>query len=382
MSDSSSRQVDFFRHALGDAELASFEETLRSLFLTMGPRCAEFERAFSEWAEVEHVVGVSSCSMGLIMALEALGIQEGDEVITTPMTWVSTANAALFHKATPVFVDIDPETGLIDAESVEAAITPKTRAIIVVHLFGQMVDMRAFRQLADRHQVALIEDAAHAVEASRDGIRPGQLGDCSTYSFYATKAMTCGDGGAIATRDPELAKRLRALRNHGVTKTAAQRYNQGKFVHWDMLAWGYKAVLSDVNASLLIPQIPLLEEHSEQRAERVARYEELLASNPSITRTKHKGASAHHLFTVQVDTPLRDRVLDRLLEHKIGCTVNYPSLPSLHYYRELGYNPEDYPNAKRFGEAVLSLPLWPALPMEDVDYVCEILEQIMTEFDS
>src|SRR5262249_12697438 len=160
-----------YRHDLGEAEIKSVTETLKSLFLTLGPRVAEFEQSFGSFLGQKRVIGVTSCTMGLAMALEALGISPGDEVVTTPMTFISTPNAALFHGAVPVFADVDPKTGLIDPGAVEAAITPRTRAVIVVHLYGQLADMRQLRAICDGRRIALIEDAAHAIEAEKDGVR-------------------------------------------------------------------------------------------------------------------------------------------------------------------------------------------------------------------
>ena len=181
--EGSMERVEFFKHDLGDAELSSVGETLRSLFLTLGPKVAVFERTFGEFLGRKEVVGVSSCTMGLVLALEALGVGAGDEVVTTPMTFVSTPNAALFHGATPVFADVDPRTGLIDPRAVEAAITKRTRAVIAVHLYGQLADMKELRRICDRHGLALVEDAAHAIEAERDGVRVAQLGDATVFSF-------------------------------------------------------------------------------------------------------------------------------------------------------------------------------------------------------
>ena len=252
--DTPGKPVEFYRHALGADELESFGETLGSIFLTLGPRVGEFETRFARMLGVPEVVGVSSGSMALVLALRALDVGPGDEVITTPMTFVATSNAILQLGARVVFADVDPATGLIDPDEVERAVGPRTRAIIPVHLYGQLADMPRLRQIADRNQLALIEDAAHAVEAERDGIRPGTLGDAATFSFYATKTLTCGDGGAIAVRDPRLAERLRLLRNHGITKDAASRYGQS-YRHWDMVELGYKAPLTDIQAGLLLPQL-------------------------------------------------------------------------------------------------------------------------------
>jgi dTDP-4-amino-4,6-dideoxygalactose transaminase len=174
-------EIEFYKHDLGDAELSSVTATLGSLFLTLGPRVAELERALGVFLGQKNVVGVSSCTMGLVLALKALGIEAGDEVITTPMTFISTPNAALFHQALPVFADVDPRTGLIDPSAVEAAVTPRTRAVIAVHLYGQLADMRKLRAICDRHHLALVEDAAHAIEAERDGVRVAELGDAAGF---------------------------------------------------------------------------------------------------------------------------------------------------------------------------------------------------------
>ncbi|HQP38095.1 MAG TPA: aminotransferase class I/II-fold pyridoxal phosphate-dependent enzyme, partial [Polyangiaceae bacterium] len=169
------RKIEFYKHDLGAEELASLQKTLGSLFLTTGPRVAEFERGLGEYLGVPHVVGVTSCTEGLMLALMAFGVGAGDEVITTPMTFIATPNSALYVGATPVFVDVDPQTALIDPEAVEAAITPKTKAIIAVHLYGQMADVKRLRQIADKHHLVLIEDSAHGVEMRRDGAAPGQV---------------------------------------------------------------------------------------------------------------------------------------------------------------------------------------------------------------
>src|SRR5947208_6101312 len=200
--------VEFYRHALGSEEFAAVEATLRTIFLTTGDRNREFERRFAEYLGVRDVATTSSCTAGLHLALLALGIGPGDEVITTPLSFIATANAVLMTGATVVFVDVDPTTGLIDADGVEAAITPRTRAIIPVHLYGQMADMRRLRRMADAHGLSIIEDAAHAIEARRDGLAPGQLGDAACFSFYATKNITCGEGGAFATNRESLGEAI------------------------------------------------------------------------------------------------------------------------------------------------------------------------------
>jgi dTDP-4-amino-4,6-dideoxygalactose transaminase len=368
------RTIEFYKHDLGELELASVRQTLGSLFLAMGPRVAEFERAFGDYLGTEHVVGVSSCSMALLVALRAFDIGPGDEVITTPITFAATSNAVLHSGASVVFADIDPRTGLLDPAAVLSAITPRTKAIIPVHLYGQLADMPALRRIADRHHLLIIEDAAHAVEARQDGVRPGSLGDAAAFSFYATKAMTSGDGGALVLRDRAAADRARMLRNHGMSKDASSRYGK-LYAHWDMLDLGFKATLTDIEAAMLLPQIPRLDARRTRRQALVQRYESLLRDYPHVRLVERTGTSGHHLFAVLVPAGTRDAVLAGLGRRGIGCAVNYRSIHTLTYYRErFGVPREVLPHAADFGDRTVSLPLWPALPLEDVDVVTAALK--------
>jgi UDP-4-amino-4-deoxy-L-arabinose-oxoglutarate aminotransferase len=370
-------KIEFYRHDIGEAELSSVARTLKSLFLTLGPRVGEFEQAFAAFLGQKQVVGVSSCSMGLALSLLALGIQAGDEVITTPMTFVATPNAALFHGAIPVFADVDPRTGNLDPAAVEAAITPRTKAVIVVHLYGQLADMRRLRAICDRHHLALIEDAAHAIEAENDGVRVAELGDLTVFSFYATKTMTSGDGGAIAVRDPAIFERLRRLRNHGVSKDASARHG-GRYVHWDMVELGYKAAMTDVEAALLLPQIERLWRRREIRQSLVECYEQRLARRPDVELMSRSGRSGHHLFTVLVPRERRDAILDGLGERGIGVAVNYRAVHTLQYYRErFGHARDAFPVAADIGDRTISLPLHTQLSEGDVDRVVAALDETL-----
>jgi dTDP-4-amino-4,6-dideoxygalactose transaminase len=367
----SGRKVEFYRHDLGEAELASLRETLGTTFLTLGPRVGVFERKLGEALGVPHVVGVTSCTLGLHMVLHALGVGPGDEVITTPMTFISTPNAALYVGATPVFADVDPRTGALDPEDVARKVTPRTKAILCVHLYGQLCDVRALRAIADKHGLFLVEDAAHGFEAERDGLRPGSLGDAAVFSFYATKTMTSGDGGAVATRSAELDARLRRLRNHGVSKDAISRHG-GAYQHWDMIELGFKGALTDVEAALLLPQLDRAEARRASRQAAVERYEARLRGVPGLTLMHREGRSAHHLFPVLVPRGRREQVLTALGQQGVGCAVNYRAVHTLRYYRErFGLPPDALPHAADIGDRTVSLPLWPWIPEADVDYVCE-----------
>jgi dTDP-4-amino-4,6-dideoxygalactose transaminase len=379
MSTSSSDSgVEFYKHTVGEDELQSIASTFDGIFLACGPRVCDFEERFADYLDVEEVVGTSSCSMSMLLALQAFDIGPGDEVITTPMTFASTSNGVLHTGADVRFVDINPDTGMIDPSAVASAVSDQTAAIMPVHLYGQLADMKALREIADEHDLVIIEDAAHAIEAERDGIQPGALGDAATFSFYATKTMTSGDGGAIALDDPDRARRLRSLRNHGISKDAAERH-EGEYEHWDMLELGYKAPMTDIDAAILLPQFDRVDDQRQRREKRVRRYRSALRGHPAIDLVNLRGCSAHHLFTIRVPEEVRDPVLAELGSRDIGCAVNYRAVHTLTYYRkELGYEPGDFPRARRFGARTISLPLWPDLPLEKVDRVVDAVDDILT----
>ncbi|MBT5658982.1 MAG: DegT/DnrJ/EryC1/StrS family aminotransferase, partial [Rhodospirillaceae bacterium] len=255
-------KVPFFWHDLGKPELDMLSKVLAGDILTTGDYVEEFERKFATCLGRSHALGVTSCTGALHMALMALDIGPGDEVITTPMTFIATATAILEAGATPVFVDVEPETGNMDVSAVEAAIGKNTKAIMPVHLYGLMCDMRPLRDIADRHGLKIIEDAAHCIEGARDGVRPGDLSDAVCFSFYATKNMTCGEGGAVAVDDVGLYEKLKLLRLHGMTKTAADRAREG-YSHWDMVVLGWKYNMSNIEAALLLPQLDRLQANLE-----------------------------------------------------------------------------------------------------------------------
>jgi dTDP-4-amino-4,6-dideoxygalactose transaminase len=375
------RPVPFYQHGLGRAELEAIAEVFAGPILTTGETVAEFERRFAEYLGRRHVLGVTSCTGALHIALLALGIGPNDEVITTPMTFVATSLAIMETGATPVFVDVEPDTGNIDATRVEAAITERTRAILPVHLYGQMVDMRALRAIADRHKLHIVEDAAHCVEGSRDGVRPGDLSDAACYSFYATKSITCGEGGAVATDNAKLAESLRLLRLHGVTKTAFDREHEG-FQHWDTIALGWKYNMDNIQAAILLPQLGRIDDDWRRREERAARYEERLRKVGGLRLPVTRGGVRHarHLLTVWIQNGRRDSVVRGLRERNIGAMVNYDAIHSHTIFRErLGAEIGAFPNAERIGRETISLPLHARLEMEAVDDVADALVSILAD---
>ena len=289
--------VEFYHHSLDETDIANVVKVLNSVFLTTGPVTGEFERKFAAYTGLPHVVALNSCTAAMHLALEGLGVGPGDEVITTAMTFIASATCIQHAGATPVLVDVDPATGCIDPAAVKAAITPRTKAILPVHLYGVMCDMRALRDIADTHGLFIVEDCAHCVEGERDGVRPGQLSDAACYSFYATKNLACGEGGAVATRHEELAKRVKLLSLHGMSKNAAGRYH-GSYQHWDMLTLGWKCNLDDIHSALIVSQIDRLDALWARRREIFERYERAFEGS-AVARPSVVGKSGapplHHL---------------------------------------------------------------------------------------
>lgn len=370
--------VEFYRHSVTEEDIQEVAAVLRSVFLTTGPKSGAFEKAFAEYLGVEDVVTVSSCTSALFLSLVGLDIKEGDEVITTPATFIATSNAVLHTGAMPVFVDVEPETGNIDAALVKQAITPRTKAVIPVHLYGLMADVRTLAEICQDAGIEMIEDAAHAAEPTRDGLRPGNKGTAACFSFYATKNLTCGEGGAIATNRRELGERLRRLRQHGMSKGAAERYTS-RYNHWDMVELGYKANLSDINAALLLGQLPRLEAQLAKREAIARRYEEAFAGidGLSFPIVPAGNRSARHLFTIWVPPQHRDASLSALQDKGIGVAVNYRAVHLLTYYRErFGFEPGMFPNAERIGASTITLPLYPSMTDRQVDAVIEAVREV------
>jgi dTDP-4-amino-4,6-dideoxygalactose transaminase len=372
-------KVPFYRHDLGAPELEEIARVFQTPILTTGDQVAEFERQFAAWLGAKHAIGVTSWTGGAHIALLALGIKPGDEVITTPLTFIASATAILQAGATPVFVDVEPHTGNIDLARIEAAITPRTKAILPVHLYGLMCDMRGLRALADKHGLALVEDAAHCVEGIRDGVRPGELSEAAVFSFFATKNLACGEGGAVIVNSDEVAKKLQLLRLHGMDRTSSDREREG-YRHWDMPIFGWKYNMDNIHAAILLPQMKRLDAKIKVREELAALYFERLAGIPGLSwparlpNTRH----ANHLFPILIDPARRDDIIAHLDRSKVATVVNYRAIHLLTYFRETyGFKPGDFPIAERLGSQCISLPFFPGLREDEVDRVVTALAEIL-----
>jgi dTDP-4-amino-4,6-dideoxygalactose transaminase len=365
---------------IGEAEIAEIVDSLRSGWIGTGPKVQRFEHALEEYIGVEHVRALSSCTAALMLGLLALDVGPGDEVIVPTMTFAASANAILHTGAMPVLVDSEPLTGVLDLDAVEAAITEKTKAIMPVHLAGRPVDMDRLNAIRDRHGIPIMEDAAHAIGTEWRGQRIGSFGNLAAYSFYATKNLTTGEGGALATEDPAISEKIERLSLHGLSAGAWRRYSDAGFKHYEVVEPGYKFNMTDMQAGLGIHQLPQLDGWIDVRAELWERYDELLADLPVQTPAPAEEGTRHarHLYQVLLDPDCgrtRDEVLDAMTRQWIGVGVHYRAVHEHEYYRErFGYSSDDFPVAADISARTLSLPLSPKLTHADQDDVVAALE--------
>ena len=373
-------KVPFFRHALGQPELDAIGEVLNGPTLTTGKTVAEFESRFAALLGAQHAIGTTSCTGALHMSLLALGIGSGDEVITTPMTFMGTATAIMSAGARPVFVDVEPDTGNLNVSQIEKALTPKTKAILPVHLYGQMCDMRSLRDIANQHGLRVVEDAAHCIEGARDGVRPGQLGDTACFSFYATKNLTCGEGGAVVTNDPHINKALRLLRLHGRTQIDSNQ-NHESYHQSDMVILGWKYNMDNIHAAMLLPQLDGIELRWNTRLNISNRYTEALAALSGLRLPTVVPNSKHalHLYPIRIARGQRDTVISKLMQQGISTTVNFRPVHLLSFFsRTLKHSPGDFPIAEEIGSSTISLPFYPSIPDRDINAVIEALRSALS----
>jgi len=380
---------DFLSFALpdiGEDEINEVLDSLRSGWLTTGPKTKRFEEDFAAFAgDGIEAIAVNSATAGLHLALEAVGVGPGDEVVTTPYTFTSDAEVVRYLGADPVFVDIDPATFNIDPARIESAITPKTKAIIPVHFAGLSCHMDAILAIARKHGLKVIEDAAHALPTTCNGRLIGSLdSDATVYSFYATKTITTGEGGMIVTRDPEVAKRCRIMRLHGISRDAFDRYTSTKPAwHYEVVAPGCKYNMTDVAASLGIHQLKKARAFQAKREAMAKRYDAAFGDLPIILPPKAPAGETHawHLYVIRLTDNAhvtRDRFIELMAEKGIGCSVHFIPL-HLHPYWRDRYNlkPEDFPNALHAYERAVSLPLFTKMTDDDQERVIQAVTEIL-----
>jgi dTDP-4-amino-4,6-dideoxygalactose transaminase len=378
------RAVPFSPPDVSEAEIGAVEAVLRSGWLTTGPRVAEFEERFAAFTGAAHAVAVSSCTAALELSLLVSEIGPGDEVVTTPLTFCSTANAIVHRGATPVFADVDPATGNLDPAAAAAAISPATRVLLPVHYAGLPVNLCTFEALAGRAGLLLVADAAHCVEGMSGGHRMGAAGDFSCFSFYATKNLTTGEGGMVTTRTAEAAARVRVASRHGLTSNAWTRDAGGGRTAYDMVMPGLKANMTDLQAALGLQQLARLPAMHRRREAICRRYDDGLAGLPiRVGGTPPPGTvHARHLYTVRVRAQdagvSRDGLQARLRDRGVATSVHFPAVHLLSYYRQrFGFRRGMFPAAEAVADETLSLPLSSALDDGDVDRVIEALHDAL-----
>jgi dTDP-4-amino-4,6-dideoxygalactose transaminase len=370
------KYLPFHVPEIGGEEVESVVATLRSGWLTTGPKVKRFEEDFAKYLGCQHAVAVNSGTAALHLAMDAVGIKEGDEVIVPTLTFTATAEVVVYFKAKPVLVDCEADTLNIDPKEFERKITPKTKAIIPVHMAGQSCDMDRIMEIARSHNLKVIEDAAHALPARYQGKMVGTIGDITCFSFYVTKTITTGEGGMAVTENPEWADRMRIMSLHGISKDAWKRYtNEGSWFY-EVLFPGFKYNLTDIAAALGIEQLKKCDQFWAARKKIAAAYDEAFAAVPEIhppvcaPNTQH----AWHLYIIQLETERlrihREEFISALKDQGIGTSVHFIPLHLHPYYREMfGYKPEDFPTASRVFERIISLPIYPSMSPRSVQRV-------------
>lgn len=370
--------LPFHRPAIYDHHLKAVEDTLRSGWLSSARKVEEFELAFSKVVDADHAVAVNSCTAAIHLALLCLGVGPGDEVITSPITFVSAVSIIEHVGATPVFVDVCPEDLTVDPESVRKMVTGKTKAIIATHFAGFPAHMDELERISLERGIPLVTDAAHGIETVYRGRRSGKLGRVSCYSFYPTKNITSGEGGMLTTDDPEIAEQARSLRMNGVTKSAWDRYGPGGYKHWDVVRLGWKYNMSDVHAALGLAQLGDLSAWFGKRVMLSGAYKNYLERSlvSYLDREEADTRWARHLFVVRV--PNRDQVMDRIQTLGVGVGVHFRAVYRLQYFQKKYSIPEDaFPVAEKASREVLSLPLYPAMEVSDVYRVIDALHETL-----
>jgi len=384
---SHSEFIPFHRPAIGEDEIRSVVETLESGWLTTGRKVKSFEDDFARYVGSKHAVAVNSGTAALHLALDAVGIREGDQVIIPTMTFAATAEVVLYFNAKPVLVDCERDTFNLDPGKIEAAITSKTKAIIPVHFGGQPCEMDQILDIARKHNLRVIEDAAHALPAIDHGRTIGTIGDITCFSFYATKTITTGEGGMATTENPEWAERMRMMSLHGISHDAWKRYTKEGSWYYEILYPGFKYNLTDIAAAIGIEQLKKCNEFWETRQRIAMNYAKAFADLQEIQVPSCRNNVQHawHLFVIQLNLERlkinRNQFIEALREKGIGTSVHFIPLHLHPYYRDkFAYKLEDFPNASAAFECIISLPIYPKMTEGNVRDVIVAVRKLVQEY--
>ena len=385
--DSDRSFLPFHVPDIGDDEIRSVVETLRSGWLTTGAKVKKFEEDFARYTSAPYAVAVNSATAALHLALEAIGIKEGDEVIVPTMTFTATAEVVLYFKAKPVLVDCEPDTLNINADEIEEKINGRTKAIIPVHLAGQPCEMQRIMEIAQKYNLKVIEDAAHALPAHYQEKMVGTIGDITCFSFYATKTITTGEGGMATTNNPEWAERMRMMSLHGISHDSWKRYTKEGSWYYEVLCPGFKYNLTDIAAAIGVEQLKKCDRFWEARRSIAAVYDEAFTDLPEIRTPVCRSGRQHawHLYAVQLNLERlrinRSEFIEALKEKNIGTSVHFIPLHMHPYYRNtFGYQPQDFPNASAAFERIISLPIYPKMTDADAGCVVDAVRSIVLQY--
>jgi dTDP-4-amino-4,6-dideoxygalactose transaminase len=369
-----------------DKEINEIVTTLKSGWLAKGPKTIEFENKFAEYVGAKYAVGMNSCTAALHVSLLTAGIGPGDEVITTPMTFAASANTILHTGATPVFVDIDPATGCIDVDAIKEKITPRTKAIVPVHYAGQACDLDKIYDLADKYNLFVSEDAAHAIHTKYKGQFIGyKPRNTVSFSFYATKNLATGEGGMLVTDNEEIANKARVLITHGMSRNAWKRYTKDGSWTYDIEEPGYKYNMFDLQAALGIKQLERIEEMQKRREEIATTYNQAFSELPGITLPQiSKNTTNHswHLYIIRIESNKlkinRDQFIVELNNRNIGTSVHFIPLHYMSAYKNrFGFRKGDFPHCEQWFDSIISLPLYSKMSNDDVQYVIDAVKDIV-----
>jgi dTDP-4-amino-4,6-dideoxygalactose transaminase len=376
--------LPFNQPDIRQAEIDEVVDTLRSGWITTGPKTKEFERRFAAYIGTRHAIAVNSCTGGLHVALAAAGVGQGDEVVVPTMTFCATANVVVHLGATPVIVDVKPDTLNISPQSLQAAITSRTKAVIPVHLYGHPCDMDSIREIAKIHRLFVVADAAHAVAAEWRGQRIGTLSAATAFSFYAIKNLTTAEGGMITTDDDEYAAKMRILTLHGISRDAWKRYSTEGSWYYEVSVPGFKYNLTDLQSALGLHQLARLEAMTQRRTELAARYRAGLCNLPEIELPTVRSGIRHawHLYVIRLRLEMlridRSEFIEHLKTEGIGTSVHFIPLHRQPYYRDrFGFQPSDFPVADAAYQRLISLPLYTRMTESDVDDVIEAVRRVV-----
>lgn len=373
--------IPYGRQTIDEDDINAVVDVLKSDYLTTGPKIAEFEQAVASYTGAKYAVAISNGTSALHAACFAAGIGQGDEVITTPLTFAASANCVLYCGGTPVFADVDPYTYNIDPKDIRKKITDKTKAIIAVHLAGQPCDMDEIHSIAQEHNLIVIEDGAHALGSVYKGKKVGCLSDMTTFSFHPVKPITTGEGGMIMTDNEELYKRLVLFRSHGITRdNSMMTRNEGPWFY-QQLDLGYNYRITDIQCALGCSQMRKLDKFLKRRRELVERYNNAFIECDNIVTPYQlpDTQSGWHLYIVQVKNHDRKQVFETLRDKGIGVNVHYIPVYMHPYYQEHGYKDVHCANAEEIYSHIISLPLYPGLTDDQQDYVIDTLKQLCEE---